>query len=70
MRGAGPLGSANGTGTAASFGTLRGLTIDASGNLYVADSYNGQVRKITPAGVVSTVASVYGPADVAVDPGR
>lgn len=49
-------GSTNGTGTAASFQEPIGITIDASGNLYVADRGNGLIRKITPAAVVSTFA--------------
>lgn len=57
---AGVTGSADGTGTAAQFAWPQGLAIDGSNNLYVADVNNHAVRKITPAGVVSTVASGLG----------
>jgi sugar lactone lactonase YvrE len=56
LAGSGVAGSANGTGTAASFFTPYGVAIDSSGNLYVSDSNNNQIRLITPAGVVSTFA--------------
>ena len=51
---AGVSGSANGTGTAASFISPGLITIDSTGNLYVMDSIN-RVRKVTSSGVVSTV---------------
>jgi streptogramin lyase len=56
LAGTGVAGSANGTGTNASFNNPRGLAIDASGAVYVADYSNHLIRKITPEGVVSTLA--------------
>jgi sugar lactone lactonase YvrE len=53
---AGVLGQTDGTGTAARFNSPQGVAVDGSGNVYVADSSNCTVRKITSAGVVSTPA--------------
>jgi len=65
--GAGLIGIQDGVGTAAWFKFPRGLAFDSSDNLYVADYGNHTIRKITPAGVVSTFAGsaggVYGYAD-------
>jgi len=57
---AGQSGSANGTGSAASFTAPNGICCDAAGDLYVADAGDYTIRKITPAGVVTTVAGAPG----------
>ncbi|MBK6595114.1 MAG: hypothetical protein IPG23_21725 [Burkholderiales bacterium] len=49
-------GTTDGTGTAAKFHEPRGIAIDSAGTLYVADYENHMVRKVTPAGVVTTLA--------------
>ncbi|WP_162499751.1 NHL domain-containing protein [Mucilaginibacter terrigena] len=54
--GIGSPGSADGPANSASFDELMGITIDADGNLYIADSNNKKIRKITPQGDVSIYA--------------
>ncbi|MBV9697044.1 MAG: hypothetical protein JO005_08985, partial [Gammaproteobacteria bacterium] len=53
---AGNFGSADGLGGAAQFWLPAGLALDGAGNVYVADYGNALIRKITPAGNVSTYA--------------
>ncbi len=60
---AGEVGAADGIGDAARFRSPAGLAIDRQGNLYVVDSNNHTVRKITPQGAVSTFAGAAGEAD-------
>jgi sugar lactone lactonase YvrE len=49
------FGSADGQGADAKFNGPMDVSIDGAGNVYVADSYNHRIRKITPLGMVSTV---------------
>jgi sugar lactone lactonase YvrE len=57
---AGERGAADGVGAAARFDGASGIAVDAKGNLYVADSWNGLIRKVTPAGVVTTILGERG----------
>jgi len=73
---AGAIGFADGSGSAARFNNPLGIAVDASGDVFVADSWNGCIRRVTSLGVVTTVAVTPGtssdrplsyPAAVAVD---
>jgi sugar lactone lactonase YvrE len=57
---AGLEGSSDGLGEAARFSRIAGVAADLAGNVYVADSENGTIRKITPAGLVTTLAGSAG----------
>ena len=74
---AGVAGGADGPGSAATFSSPTGIAVDSVGNVYVTDFIGLTVRKISPAGVVSTLAGTYsshdmspfdGPYGIAIDP--
>src|SRR5581483_3756165 len=56
LAGNGSAGKADGNSTQASFNSPFGIAIDGSGNIYIADSGNNEIRKMTPSGAVSTFA--------------
>ena len=56
VAGNGTLGFADGNIADARFYQPTGIALDADGNMYVADSENHRIRKITPGGIVSTLA--------------
>lgn len=57
---AGQSGSADGLGGEARFNLPQGVAVDSAGNVYVADTYNYTIRKITPEGKVTTLAGQAG----------
>ncbi len=59
--GNGRPGYQDGTGNQARFNAPSGLAIDEHDNLYVSDTLNNVIRKITPQGLVSTLAGQAGP---------
>ena len=62
LAGSGMVGSADGLGALASFNSIGGVCVDASGDLYVADGGNKKIRKVSPSGNVTTLAGNSGPA--------
>jgi NHL repeat len=63
VAGSGPVGLGKGSfsgdggpATSATLNQLRGVAVDAAGNLYIADALNQRVRKVSPDGIITTVA--------------
>jgi len=57
----GQEGSTDATGAAARFIAPGGITVDGSGNLYVADTYASTIRRISPSAAVATIAGTAAP---------
>lgn len=57
---AGFSGNTDGIGAVARFNGPRGIALDASGNVYVADTLNHTVRMISSSGAVTTIAGLAG----------
>jgi sugar lactone lactonase YvrE len=62
-------GSTDGTGPAARFGFPTCVAVDRSGNIYVTDLFNHNIRKVTDAGVATTLAGTAGRGDSREGPG-
>ncbi|EEF61836.1 NHL repeat-containing protein [Pedosphaera parvula] len=60
LAGSASIGNADGTGGSAKFYWPKGTAVDASGNVFVSDTFNHTIRKITAAGTVSTLAGTAG----------
>ena len=58
--GVGQVGYFDAAGTAARFNLPIGIASDTAGTLYVADTYNHVIRRVTPSGVVTTFAGAGG----------
>src|SRR5438034_309825 len=56
----GGAGNADGKGSVARFAGPSDVAVDAAGDVYVADTYNHAIRKVTPAGIVTTLAGSAG----------
>jgi sugar lactone lactonase YvrE len=66
---AGTTGCNDGLGNQARFNYPASVAVDKAGNVYVADTYNATIRKISPAGLVTTFAGLAGQVGIAEGPG-
>jgi trimeric autotransporter adhesin len=61
IAGDGKMGYSGDGGSAilAQLASPHGVAVDSAGNIYIADTYNGRIRKVTPAGIITTIAGTY-----------
>lgn len=57
-----------GPATAARLNSPGALAVDFAGNIYIADTGNNRIRKVTPQGIISTLVSITSPAGLVADP--
>jgi serine/threonine protein kinase, bacterial len=69
LAGSGNRDFADGTGASASFDVPLGVAVDRQGNVYVADTYNHRIRKITAEGLTTTLAGSATPGSTNADQG-
>lgn len=60
LAGRASIGCDDGSGTAARFNSPQGVAVDRAGNVYVADTANHTIRRVTPTGIVTTIAGRAG----------
>jgi sugar lactone lactonase YvrE len=61
-------GDLDGQGTIARFNYAQGITVDIFGNLYVSDKKNNKIKKVSPTGLVTTIATgIYSPIGISID---
>src|SRR5213078_1983836 len=63
LAGGGGFTNAEGTGDAERLWAPSGVAVDSNGNLYVGDQFNSVIRKVSPAGEVTTLAGLAGSSD-------
>ena len=64
------FGGDGGSATSSLLNNLRGVAVDGSGNVYIADELNHRIRKVDPSGIISTILAapaIHEPRGVAVD---
>src|ERR1044072_3870828 len=69
LAGGGGFNSPHTAGRAARLNGFRGLSVDKAGNIYVADTFHYAIRKVTPAGEMTTLAGLPGTSGNADGPG-